>query len=117
MKGFLTRLTPYEELGGWIRGLAIALASGAFLTFSGAFGTGDAPLGARAVYWFTLMIVGYVFGSFIARLFFRNPRRQTWPSWLQVVSASLLMAVPVVIVYIYAQRYLVGGLTAGSIKG
>ncbi|MEP7285718.1 MAG: ABC transporter permease subunit [Chloroflexota bacterium] len=37
--------------------------------------------------------------------------------WGQLMSASLLMAIPVVIVYIYAQRFLVQGLTAGSIKG
>jgi ABC-type maltose transport system permease subunit len=33
------------------------------------------------------------------------------------MAASLMMAVPVVIVYIYAQRFLVEGLTAGSVKG
>jgi len=27
------------------------------------------------------------------------------------------MAIPVMLVYIYAQRYLVEGLTAGSVKG
>jgi ABC-type maltose transport system permease subunit len=27
------------------------------------------------------------------------------------------MAIPVMVVYIYAQRYLVEGLTAGSVKG
>jgi multiple sugar transport system permease protein len=37
--------------------------------------------------------------------------------WGQMMAASLLMAVPVVIVYTYAQRYLVEGLTAGSVKG
>jgi multiple sugar transport system permease protein len=37
--------------------------------------------------------------------------------WGQLMGASLLMAIPVVIVYIYAQRYLVEGLTAGSVKG
>jgi ABC-type maltose transport system permease subunit len=34
-----------------------------------------------------------------------------------MMAASLLMAIPVVIVYTYAQRYLVEGLTAGSVKG
>jgi ABC-type maltose transport system permease subunit len=33
------------------------------------------------------------------------------------MGASLLMAIPVMVVYIYAQRYLVEGLTAGSVKG
>jgi multiple sugar transport system permease protein len=37
--------------------------------------------------------------------------------WGQLMGASLLMAIPVVIVYIYAQKYMVEGLTAGSVKG
>ncbi len=37
--------------------------------------------------------------------------------WGQLMAASLLMAVPVVLVYIFAQRFLVEGLTAGSVKG
>ena len=37
--------------------------------------------------------------------------------WGQLMSASLLMAIPVMLVYIYAQRYLVEGLTLGSVKG
>jgi multiple sugar transport system permease protein len=35
----------------------------------------------------------------------------------QLMAASLIMSVPVVAVYIFAQRYLVEGLTAGSVKG
>jgi multiple sugar transport system permease protein len=37
--------------------------------------------------------------------------------WGQLMGASLLMAIPVVIIYIYAQKYMVEGLTAGSVKG
>lgn len=37
--------------------------------------------------------------------------------WGQLMGASLLMAIPVVIMYIYAQKYMVEGLTAGSVKG
>jgi multiple sugar transport system permease protein len=37
--------------------------------------------------------------------------------WGQLMAASLLMAIPVVCVYIFAQRFLVEGLTAGSVKG
>lgn len=37
--------------------------------------------------------------------------------WGQLMAASLLMAIPVAVLYTYAQRYLVEGLTAGSIKG
>ncbi len=37
--------------------------------------------------------------------------------WGQLMGASLLMAIPVVIIYTYAQKYMVEGLTAGSVKG
>lgn len=37
--------------------------------------------------------------------------------WGQLMAASIIMAVPVVILYGYAQRFLVEGLTAGSVKG
>jgi hypothetical protein len=108
MKGFLTRFTPYDEVGGWMRGLAIALASAAFLTFAGAFGTGDAPLAARAGYWLTLMVIGYFFGSFIARFFFRDERRRAWPVWLRVITASLLMAVPFTVMVGFGSRLFFG---------
>ena len=35
----------------------------------------------------------------------------------QVMAGAILMAVPVAIIYSYAQRFLVEGLTAGSVKG
>ncbi|MBC8161925.1 MAG: ABC transporter permease subunit [Roseiflexaceae bacterium] len=36
--------------------------------------------------------------------------------WGQLMGASLLMAIPVVVIYIYAQKYMVEGLTAGAVK-
>lgn len=36
--------------------------------------------------------------------------------WGKLMGASLLMAIPVVLVYIYAQKYMVEGLTAGAVK-
>jgi multiple sugar transport system permease protein len=35
----------------------------------------------------------------------------------QMMAASILMAVPVLIVYGYAQKFMVEGLTVGSVKG
>lgn len=35
----------------------------------------------------------------------------------QLMAASLIMSIPVVIMYIFAQRFVVEGLTAGSVKG
>ena len=37
--------------------------------------------------------------------------------WIGLMGASLLMAIPVVIIYPFAQKYMVEGLTAGSVKG
>ncbi len=37
--------------------------------------------------------------------------------WGKLMAASLLTAVPVAVLYIYAQRFLVEGLTVGSVKG
>lgn len=90
----LSSLTPYAEWRGWLRGLGVALATGAFLTFSGAFGTGDAAFLRRAVYWFSLMVMGYAWGAFVARAFFRVEARRRWPRWLRALAASLVMAIP-----------------------
>lgn len=37
--------------------------------------------------------------------------------WGELMAASLLTAIPVAILYMYAQRFLVGGLTVGAVKG
>jgi multiple sugar transport system permease protein len=37
--------------------------------------------------------------------------------WGQLMAASLLTALPVVIIYMLGQRFMVAGLTAGSVKG
>ncbi len=37
--------------------------------------------------------------------------------WGMLMAASLLTAVPVAVLYVYAQRYLVEGLTIGAVKG
>ncbi|RME63355.1 MAG: ABC transporter permease subunit [Caldilineae bacterium] len=37
--------------------------------------------------------------------------------WGELMAASLLMAIPVIFVYILGQRFMVAGLTAGAVKG
>jgi multiple sugar transport system permease protein len=37
--------------------------------------------------------------------------------WGELMAAALLMAVPVVIIYMLGQRFMVAGLTAGAVKG
>jgi multiple sugar transport system permease protein/raffinose/stachyose/melibiose transport system permease protein len=37
--------------------------------------------------------------------------------WGSIMSASVLAVIPIVIMFIYLQRYLIEGMTAGSVKG
>lgn len=37
--------------------------------------------------------------------------------WADMMAAALVISVPVVIVYVFLQRYLIQGLTAGAVKG
>ena len=37
--------------------------------------------------------------------------------WGELMAASLLTALPVIVIYVIGQRFMVAGLTAGSVKG
>ena len=43
MMAFLKRLSLHDSPRDWFRGLAVTLAAGLFLAFSGAFGTDETP--------------------------------------------------------------------------
>jgi len=88
------------------------------------------PLAAPALLSVTLFAFTNAWNEFLfAFVFITSERLKTLPiglqllvfgdiyPWGQLMSASLLMAIPVMVIYIYAQRYLVEGLTAGSVKG
>lgn len=78
---------------GWGRGLIIAAAIGSFLAISGAFDTGHMSLPARLTYWIVLLVLGSVWGRFIARYVFgMAPHDQRL--WLRVIVCSLLIAGP-----------------------
>lgn len=105
MKNLLARLGPYEEARSWIRGGLVAAISGLFLTFSGAFGTDDAPLGVRLTYWMGLMALGYVWGAFVTGFFFRQGGMgRTGNVWLAAIIAALLMSTPFTAVVWLASR-------------
>ena len=36
--------------------------------------------------------------------------------WNEISAASLLVAIPIILIYLFLERYLVGGLTAGAEK-
>lgn len=68
---------------------------------------------------------------FFAMLFLSSPEKKTLPlmmlnflgdmenatQWNMLFAACLLSAVPILIMYIFLQRYFVSGLTTGAIKG
>jgi len=108
MKALLLRFGPYDEVRGWLRGLLVALVSGVFLTFAGAFGTGDVPLGQRTIYWMTLMVLGYAWGAFVARYFFSVARRGLGNIWLNGLVAALVMSIPLTAVVWVASRFMQG---------
>jgi multiple sugar transport system permease protein len=96
----------------------------------GAFWRITLPLAAPALLSVTLFAFTNAWNEFLfAFVFITSERLKTLPiglqllvfgdiyPWGQLMSASLLMAIPVMVIYIYAQRYLVEGLTAGSVKG
>jgi len=103
----LLRFGPYDETRGWLRGLGVAVAAGAFLTISGAFGTGDVPILKRSLYWALMMGLGYGWGAFIARRYFGTGRRSGNP-WRDVLVAGVVMSAPFTIVVWAVTRYLLG---------
>ncbi len=46
----------------------------------------------------------------------RNYASENGVYWNQIMAASLVVSVPVVVAFLFLQRYLVAGLTAGSVK-
>lgn len=98
MKSLVARFTPYDDLRGWLRGLAVSAAFAFFMALSGAFGTGDAPAGARAVFWPGVMFLGYLWGGYIARRFFRNGRPGPARPWVYAPVVAALMAGPFTLV-------------------
>ncbi len=82
-------------------------------------------LAATALYGFVLSWSDYVY----ARTFLTNAQ-SNWTvilgittmkgeyisGWNEISAASIVAAVPVIVIYLFLERYLVGGLTAGSEK-
>jgi hypothetical protein len=87
------RWGPYDDMRGWLRGLLITVTAAVFLTMAGAFGSYETPLAARFVYWIVLMLLGWLWGAFVARIIFRRlgPPRSLW---LRVITSSLTLSIP-----------------------
>ncbi len=130
-----TFLMPFATwvMLGYYRSIPEDLEDAAMIdgaTRLGAFLRVTLPLAAPALLSVTLFAFTNAWNEFLfAFVFLTSENLKTLPvglqllvfgdilPWGMLMGASLLMAIPVMSVYIYAQRYLVEGLTAGSIKG
>jgi hypothetical protein len=84
---------PYDGARGWLRGLLISVAGAMFLGFGGAFGSSSiTSTPARLAYWLVLMILGWIWGSFVSRFFFRRVAGMNL--WLRAVLAAITLSVP-----------------------
>jgi multiple sugar transport system permease protein len=118
---------------GYFRSIPVELEEAALIDGANrltAFWRITLPLAAPALLSVTLFAFTNAWNEFLfAFVFITSESLKTLPvglqllvfgdiyPWGQMMAASLMMAIPVVIIYITAQRYLVGGLTAGSLKG
>jgi hypothetical protein len=89
----ILRWAPYGDIRGWLRGLAITVTAAIFLAMAGAFGSDEAPPIARFIYWIVLMLLGWLWGTFVSRFFFRR-LGPPGSIWLRVMASSLALSIP-----------------------
>ncbi|MFI7441847.1 carbohydrate ABC transporter permease [Nonomuraea indica] len=88
------------------------------------------PLAAPGLVAAGLFAFVRAWNDFIFALTLADPDRQTLPpglvhtylgefqtAWPDLMAASLVVSLPVIAAFMFLQRYLVGGLTAGAVKG
>ncbi|WP_439476652.1 LytTR family DNA-binding domain-containing protein [Brevundimonas sp.] len=95
------RATPqdvvrFEIDRGLVRGVAVALAGGALLALSGAFGMGDTALGFRLAYWMPVMLVGAMWGHLCSRLVEGRIDMDRRP-WLAIAALTLVISGPLAV--------------------
>ena len=83
----------------WTRGALIALAAAVFLALAGAFGTGQAPLAIRLIYWIGLMLAGTAVARGVFWALDRTPWIEARPKAQLVAGAVVMAAIYSVIVW------------------
>jgi multiple sugar transport system permease protein len=82
-------------------------------------------LAATALYGFVLSWSDYAYartfltsaqGNWTANLGITTMKGEYISNWADISAASILVALPILLIYLFFERYLVGGLTAGSDK-
>jgi multiple sugar transport system permease protein len=130
-----TFLLPFATwvMMGYFRSIPVDLEEAAMIDGASrlrAFWKITLPLAAPALLSVTLIAFTNAWNEFLfAFVFITSESLRTLPiglqsmivgdilPWGKLMAASLIMAIPVVILYTYAQRYLAEGLTLGGVKG
>ena len=83
----------FRDRADLVRSLGITLAAASFMSFVGAFGSGEAPPVIRIAYWLGLMAPGWLWGVVVARFFFPQDR---WRMnvWVRIVLCAVIVAIP-----------------------
>ena len=96
------RLTRPFDLA---REIAVAVVTGVFMALAGAFGTDQAPIGVRLVYWVGLMATGTLLARGVTMAALRVELFETRP-WLWAALLTLAITPPLSVIV-----WLVSGLT------
>ena len=130
-----TAMVPFATwlLMGYYRSIPIELEHAAMVDGANrlqAFTKVTLPLAMPALLAVTLFAFTNAWKEFLfAFVFISSQKLMTLPvglaqtifgdiyPWGMLMAASLLISIPVVIFYMYGQKYMVAGLTAGSVKG
>lgn len=130
-----TFLMPFATwvMMGYFRSIPVELEEAAMIDGAsrlGAFWRITLPLAAPALGAVTLFAFTTAWNEFLfAFVFIFSESLRTLPvglqsmivgdilPWGQLMAASILMAIPVVVIYTFAQRFLAEGLTVGGVKG
>jgi multiple sugar transport system permease protein len=130
-----TFLLPFATwvLIGYFRSIPVELEEAAMIDGASrlyAFWKITLPLAAPAVLSVTLFAFTTAWNEFLfAFVFITSEYLRTLPvglqsmvvgdilPWGELMAAALLTAIPVAVLYVYAQRFLVEGLTIGAVKG
>lgn len=135
MVTYPTFLMPFATwvLMGYFRSIPVELEEAAMIDGASriyAFWRITLPLAAPALLAVALFAFTNAWNEFLfAFVFITSESLRTLPiglqsmvvgdilPWGKLMAASLLTAIPVAVLYLYGQRFLVGGLTVGAVKG
>ena len=135
MLTYPTFLLPFATwvLLGYFRSIPVELEEAAMIDGASrlyTFAVITIPLAAPAILSVTLVAFTNAWNEFLfAFVFVTSESIRTLPiglqsmvvgdilPWGELMAASLLTAIPVAVLYVYAQRYLTEGLTIGGVKG